>query len=115
MGRYYILRDNEIVEEPDHAKWSEWYKSTYEQVRTIASTRLQHGTVQTVFLAMNMNLSQADAPMLFETRVKGGWLDDEWERYATLEEAQAGHEAFVARVRAAEEENNLPPPGWPAW
>ena len=114
MGRYYILREGGVVEEPDHAKWAEWYENSYEKIRCIASTKVEYGTVSTVFLAMNMTLSKTEPPLLFETRVKGGWLDDEWERYSTLDEAKAGHEAWVARVRAAEE-NKPPPPGWPAW
>lgn len=114
MGRYYILHQGEVVEEPDYAKWAQWYKNSYEGVHQVASTEAQYGTVVTVFLGMNMTLSQSDPPLLFETRVKGGWLDDQWERYSTLDEAKAGHEAWVARVRAAEEDG-LPPPGCPAW
>lgn len=114
MGRYYTLRDGEIVEEPDHAKWALWYENSYEKVRRVASTKVQYVTVRTVFLGMNMTLAKAEPPLLFETRVKGGWLDDQWERYSTLEQATAGHEAWVARVRAAEE-NTLPPPGQPVW
>jgi hypothetical protein len=114
MGRYYILRAGALVEEPDHDKWSEWYESSYESVRSIASTKVRYGTVSTVFLGMNMALSKDGPPLLFETRVKGGWLDDEWERFSSLEEAKAGHEAWVARVQAAEEDEP-PPPGWPSW
>jgi hypothetical protein len=114
MGRYYMLLDGEIAEEPDHTKWSQWYDCSYEKVRRVASTKVEYGTVETTFLAMNMTLSKTDPPLLFETKVKGGYLDNEGERYSTLEEAKAGHEAWVARVRAAEEDQP-PPPGWPAW
>jgi hypothetical protein len=114
MGRYYILRGTEVIEEPDYAKWADWYENTYEKVRRVAATKLQYSTVSTVFLAMHMTLVKDGPPLLFETRVEGGHLDDEWERYATLEEAQAGHEAWVARVQAAEKDRP-PPPGWPAW
>lgn len=115
MGRYYILRDGQVIEEPDYAKWIEWYGNSYQEVRCIASTRVEYGVVTTIFLALNMTLSRADPPLLFETRVQGGWLHDEWERFATLEEAKAGHDAWVARVREFEEENELPPPGCPVW
>ena len=114
MGRYYSLHEGEVIEEPDHAKWAEWHKNSYEKVRCVACTKVEYGTVSTVFLAMNMTLSKTEPPLLFETRVQGGWLDDQWERYSTLDEAKAGHETWVARVRAAEE-NEPPPPGWPAW
>ena len=115
MGRYYIMRDGVVVEEPDHSKWSEWYATSYESIRCVASTKVQYGAVLTSLLALNMTLSKDTPPKLFETRVKGGWLSDEWERYPTLAEAKAGHEAWVARVRALEEENQLPPPGCPVW
>ena len=114
MGRYYTLRDGKVAEEADHAKWAEWYQDSYEEVRGVASTKVKYGTVVTTFLAMNMTLSQTDPPLLFETRVKGGWLDDQWDRYSTLEEAKVAHQAWVDRVRIAEE-NEPPPPGWPAW
>ena len=110
MGRYYVMRGGQVVEEPDYAKWAQWYEETYPQVRSIATTQVQDGTVSTVFLAMNMTLSRDRAPMLFETRVSGGSLHDQCERYPTLEAAQAGHQAWVARVSAAEK-SDPPPPG----
>jgi hypothetical protein len=115
MSRYFILRNGEVVEEPDHAQWSHWYQSSYDRVRCVAETEVKYGSVVTTFLAVDMTLSKGVPPLLFETRVKGGWLDDEWERYPTLEAAKAGHNAWVARVREMEEENELPPPGCHAW
>lgn len=115
MGRYYILKDDQVVEEPDHAKWARWYRTSYEKVRCIAVTELKYGTVVTVFLALNMSLSRSDPPLLFETRVEGGWFAGQWQRYPTLAAARAGHEAWVARVREQEREQQLPPPGCPVW
>jgi hypothetical protein len=114
MGKYYILRDGEVVEEPDHSIWSEWYESYHDRVSCIATTQTSHATVSTRFLAVNLTLSKNDPPLLFETKVKGGWMDGQWERFATPAEARAGHDEWVARVRAAEDENELPPPG-AAW
>lgn len=115
MGRYYVLRDDQVVEEPDYAKWADWYEKSYEKVRCVAETKVEYGNVSTVFLALHTTLSKDDPPLLFETRVKGGWLDDEWQRYSSLAEARAGHEAWVTRVRKLEQENALPPPGCPVW
>jgi len=115
MARYYILRNKKVIEEPNHAKWAEWYKTSYEGVRCVARTKLEYGTVLTTFLAVNMTLSKTVPPLLFETRVQGGWLDNEWERYPTLDAARAGHETWVARVRELEKENQFPPPGCPVW
>ena len=115
MGRYYILRDDQVIEEPDHTKWIEWHETLFEQVRTVARSGTKFGSVVTVFLGMNMTLAKSAPPLLFETRVVGGWMDDEWERFSTLTEAKTGHEAWVARVNEMEAEHELPPPGCQVW
>jgi len=114
MGRYYILRGEEIFEEQDHAVWSEWFESTYREVADIARTETAHSTVLTRFLAVNLTLAQDQPPLLFETTVDGGWLDGQGDKFATVDDARAGHQTWVERVRSAEEENQLPPPG-AAW
>jgi hypothetical protein len=111
MGRYYILRDGKVLEEPNYPSWAEWYENHFKDVEMVAHTELVHGVVSTRFLAMNMTLARDAKPLVFETRVKGGWLDDQWERFASLDDARAGHEAWVARVQEAENEEGLPPPG----
>ena len=114
MSRYFILRNGDVIEEPDHPSWAEWYESSFKEVECIDRTELTHGSVSTHFLAVDMTLARDASPLLFETRVTGGWLADQRQRYATIEEARAGHESWVARVREVEEENQLPPPGG-AW
>jgi hypothetical protein len=111
MGRYYILRGHEVIEEPDYQKWSEWFESDYKDVELIAESRLGGTTVSTRFLALSMTLAQDAPPMVFETTVKGGWLDNQRERFSTLQEATDGHESWVRRVKEIENENELPPPG----
>ena len=115
MGRYYILSGDVVAEEPDFAKWVAWHASSYEKIRCIARTSVKFGAVATVFLGVNMALTESERPLLFETRVAGGWLDDRWEHYSTLEEARAGHNAWVARIRAMEQANELPPPDCRVW
>ncbi len=115
MGRYYILRDGEVVEEPDFAKWLQWHQTLYEKMRCVKRTVVKFGEVITVFLGMNMRASEADSHWLFDTRVMKGWLDGEWERCSTLDEALALHQALVGRVRRMEEENEIPPPDCGAW
>ena len=111
MGRYYILKEGKAEEEPHYPTWATWYEQHYRDVEVIARTELVHGVVATRFLAMNMTLATKSEPLVFETRVKGGWLDEKWERFATPDEAKVGHESWVARVRAAEKEEDFPPPG----
>lgn len=111
MSRYFILRDGEVVEEPDFDAWSSWYSSSFRQVELVARATLEGSVVSTRFLGVSLGLSAETAPQLFETSVEGGWLDRQGERFATLAEARAGHDRWVARVREVEEENRLPPPG----
>jgi hypothetical protein len=111
MGRYYILRDGEVIEEPDYTKWSAWFDSAFKDVELIAESRLGGSTVSTRFLALSMTLAKDSPPMVFETMVNGGWLDNERERFSSLLEATAGHESWVQRVKDSDEENGLPPPG----
>jgi len=115
MGRNYILRDREVIEESDFEKWRAWHEVSYEAVRCVASTGVKFGKVVTVFLGTNLRASQAEPPWLFDTRVQGGWLSNEWQRSESFDAALAAHEAMVERVREAETKHNTPPPDCPSW
>lgn len=72
----------------------------------VAKTTVDGMLVSTVFLAMDHSFL-GGPPLLFETMVfdQGGdspWMDLHCERYSTWDEAAAGHEAVVARVRSGE-------------
>jgi len=60
-------------------------------------------SVSTVFLFLDHGWQDDPAPILWETMVLGAPsghpLDQECERYATWEEARAGHDAMVQRVK----------------
>jgi hypothetical protein len=111
MSRYFILRDGDVVEEPDHEVWSSWYETVYESVREVARTETAHATVTTSFQPVSMGLREDLPALVFETRVSGGWLDNQGDRFATLEDARAGHQAWVRHVEEAEQEDEIPPPG----
>ncbi len=115
MGRYYILRDREVVEEPDFKTWLQWHQTSYEAVRCIASTGVKFGKVVTVFLGMDLSPSESAPPWLYDTTVQGGWLCNDWERVSTLDEALAGHESLIARVREEEALHDTPPPDCSSW
>jgi hypothetical protein len=68
--------------------------------RHVAQTELgELGYVSTVWLGMNHNFSGSGyPPIIFETMVFGGPLDQAQERYCTLEEAAEGHQFFVMRL-----------------
>jgi hypothetical protein len=111
MGRYFILSDDNIFEEPNYETWSQWYQNTFDKISQIEHTETDQGTVETRFVAMTMSLNKEAPPLLFETKVTGGWLDGHTEKFATLDEARAGHDACVQKVREEEQENQVPPPG----
>lgn len=55
--------------------------------------------VSTVFLGLDRNHGGIGRPILFETMVFNGKYDGEMERYCTWEEAEAGHERWVNKVK----------------
>jgi hypothetical protein len=98
---YYILEDEQVVS-VDAARWSARMEFHYHE-RIVARTVVQEGVeVSTVFLALDHNYDETGPPILFETLVFGGLLDQEMVRYATLAEAREGHWAMVNRVQRAE-------------
>ena len=69
--------------------------------RIVARHRLADGVeISTVFLGLNHAWTIDGPPVVFETRVFGGPLDGQQDRYYTFGEAEAGHAEMVARVRA---------------
>ena len=100
----YIRVDGEPVEEPDVLVWGRWFETADRQV---AFTRVGEGVteanISTVFLALENITARARGdgapPLLWQTIVFGGKLDQKMEMYATKVEALAGHENWVAQAR----------------
>ena len=65
--------------------------------RQIARTVIGDVCVSTVWLGMNHSFGSGP-PLIFETMVFGGALDEECERYHTEAEALHGHEEMVKRA-----------------
>jgi hypothetical protein len=96
---YYYLDGHEPVRTGDIGLWGRHFRT---QDRTVAYTSIATEiSVSTVFLGMDHNYQDDGPPLLFETLVFGGPLDDEMERYATWDEAVEGHNVMVNRVRQA--------------
>lgn len=57
-------------------------------------------TVSTVWIGIDYSFGQADEPLIFETMVFGGSLDQECVRTPTVREANVAHDAYVVLVRA---------------
>lgn len=66
----------------------------------VALTEIGVGQVSTVWLGLDHRLYGNGPPLIFETMVFGGVLDGSCERYSTEAEAFAGHDEWVAEVRA---------------
>ena len=69
--------------------------------RRLAYDETPNGEVSTVFLVFDHGWN--GTPVLYETMVFGGTMDDYQERYETWGEAIAGHAATLARVIAESE------------
>jgi hypothetical protein len=96
---YYVLDGRKILRAGSLIKWA----IAFEKQRWVASTRVAGHRVSTVFLGIDHNFSRIGPPILFETMVFAGAAMADWSmrRYATYEEAEAGHRDMVAQVRAA--------------
>lgn len=95
--RSYILKDCVPVPCDDRSEWGKWSDTAD---RRVEQTEIDGVFISTVFLGIDHNFIGRGPPILFETMVFGGALDEEQRRYATWDEAVAGHAAMVARVIA---------------
>ena len=68
--------------------------------RRVARTAVGDDEVSTVWLGVDHSFGLGGPPILFETMVFPAC--DVCERYATEDEARAGHELMVTRLRAAD-------------
>jgi len=96
-GRY-ILKRHEAVLCDDLLEWATAFEDG--KSRIVCRTTIGDSDVSTVFLALDHQWGDGP-PLLFETMVFGGPLDQEQERYATWEEAEAGHASMVERVNSS--------------
>jgi hypothetical protein len=106
MGKYRLEGTTPVLE-PDLMAWARWYETANDERRVAEAIFGPPGAeesirVSTVFLGIDHQWGNGP-PMLFETMVfaDGSEMDLECERYATWDEAMAGHLAMVERVKAA--------------
>lgn len=96
----YVLRDREVVEEPDLLTWAQWMEAAAE--RRVARTEVNDAvTVSTVFLGLDHRFGLGP-PLLFETMIFGGPHAEYTDRYETWAEAEAGHKKAVEIAELAE-------------
>jgi hypothetical protein len=98
MSDKYILDGRNPVKADDLLAWGKWMQSANRKVAY--DVPFPGIRVSTVFLGLDHAFGGI-GPILFETMVFGGPLDQEQERYSTWEEAEAGHAAILERVKVA--------------
>lgn len=100
MTEYWILKGKTPVP-ADFMEWAAWFEDVSN--RRVASSVLavndEDVTVSTIFLGLDHSFGSGDKPLLFETLVMGGALDQEMTRTATWDKAIATHEKMVALVK----------------
>ncbi len=94
---YYILEEHETRKvEPN--TWAIVFGKTDHHV---ADEMVGETRISTVFLGIDHAFGGGE-PLLFETMVFGGELDQSQERYSTWDEAEARHKVWVERVIQAD-------------
>ena len=93
MSSHYILDGRKAVP-ATLQQWAKWYESAD---RRVQQTRVGAVRVSTVFLGLDHSFG-GDAPLLFETMVFGGPMDEECHRCTTWQQAVEQHEAVLEAV-----------------
>jgi hypothetical protein len=94
MSGHFIL-DGHDPKPAEFLEWALWFGAND---RRVAWDKFDGVEVSTVFLGLDHRFGDGP-PLIFETMIFGGQLDEETERYSTWDEAVAGHKKMVERVR----------------
>jgi hypothetical protein len=97
--RLYILDENkDPILENDLTKWERWMVA--EGYRRVACDKVNDVEISTVFLGLDHNYGSGP-PVLWETMVFGGELDQEQTRCSgTWQNAEAMHALMLDRVKS---------------
>jgi hypothetical protein len=99
---YYILNERGEPEAvSDIHKWSSWLGAHHPN--RVAEAQIGESWISTVFLGIDHNWSGKGPPVLWETMVFGGKLNEDQVRCGgSREQAEAMHALMVDRVKLAE-------------
>lgn len=98
MNGHFVLDPDGTVRTVDAEAWGRWFSTAD---RRIALTEVGEATVSTVFLGLDHRYGSDGPPLIFETMIFSGPLDEYQARYSTLEQAKAGHEVAVRKAQIA--------------
>jgi hypothetical protein len=100
INSYVLDEDNNPLPMEDIEAWAKWFET---HDRHVADTQLPNGIrVSTVFLGLDHNLGLIGPPVLWETMIFGGKLDQYQERYSSRKDAEVGHELAIWLVSQSE-------------
>ena len=99
MDSTYILDGHTPVQCPDVEEWAKWFGENKFK-RHVADEKIGDVRVSTVFLGVDHSFGDGP-PVLFETMVFGGPLDEETDRCSTWDQAEQMHAEMVDRVKHA--------------
>jgi len=94
MSEHYIL-DGHATVPVDLMTWARWFETAK---RHVSEEMIGDVRISTVFLGLDHQYGPGP-PLLFETMVFGGSLDQEQTRCSTWEEAEHMHAVMVMRVK----------------
>lgn len=99
MSRKYILNEHGQAEAAgDLSAWAKWFETAD---RIVAQEDIGLSRISTVFLGIDHNFGPRREPILWETMVFGGRLNNEQDRCGgNREQAEAMHERMKRRVLA---------------
>jgi hypothetical protein len=90
--------DGKTPVETDLMTWAKWMESR--QNMHLGDDTIEGVRISTVFLGLYHSFG-GNVPVLWETMVFGGDLDQEQERYSSWQEAERGHKEMVEKVTAS--------------
>lgn len=90
----YILKDKKPIRASSVLEWGK-FMGDREASRVARTDITKDINVSTVFLGIDHNFTRNGPPILFETMIFGGKLNQYQERYCTWKEAEKGHEVAV--------------------
>lgn len=93
----YILENKIPVPAQSNDDYGQWFNTPGN--RRVAETTVGDSVVSTVFLGIDHRFGETHQPQFFETMIFGGVRHEEMYRYATWDEAEAGHWGVVELLR----------------
>lgn len=103
MSEHFILDENHNHIQVPLIKWAQWFENADRHVGNDRLKEVNEVHVSTVFLGIDHSFG-GDKPLLYETMIFGGKLDQQMERYSTWAEAEEGHKKWLEKAKTALEE-----------